>query len=548
MSSSRRKVIALGVCAFLVYALIAAGFQVFSGAYSGEFGGHPDEAGHLVTGLMIRDYLAQGLPGSPMRFSENYYLHYPKVALGHWPPLFYLVQAGWTLFLPPSRGTLLALMAVLAALLATTLFLFLRPRAPPAHAFVAGLALLLLPLVRDYSAMLMADLLSALLAFPAALAFGRFLNTSRARDALGFGVFAALAILNKGSGFELALIPPLGLLFGRRLDLLKRPAFWLPVLVVALLCGPWYVFAFDKMKNGFENPQGLASSVRAVFYYFPRLFQNLGIAISALAVLGLFWRMLRSDGQGRPDGAWAAMAALLIGVPVFHCVITNADDTRYLLPALPAALALATVGALDAVGRFGASRRNAAAIAIGVIAVALMPWTQRPAVIRNSGCGAVAQALLSGQDARLPVYLISSDVFGEGMFIAGIALREARPGHFTLRASKALAKSLWTGGNYEPLFKDHEELQRHLESLPVGIVVIDNSVPQDRVVPHHALLRETVERNPQAWAKVGAFPMIRNGTAVPNALLVYRLKTAAEFDPKRIRINMDHMLGRSIDL
>ena len=38
--------------------------RIKTGAYHAEFGSHPDEAAHYVTGLMVRDYLASGLPGN----------------------------------------------------------------------------------------------------------------------------------------------------------------------------------------------------------------------------------------------------------------------------------------------------------------------------------------------------------------------------------------------------------------------------------------------------------------------------------------------------
>ncbi len=60
-------------------------------AYSADFdavGG--DEAAHFVTGLMIRDYAAEALGAPPLEFAERFYLSYPKVAFGIWPPLFHL--------------------------------------------------------------------------------------------------------------------------------------------------------------------------------------------------------------------------------------------------------------------------------------------------------------------------------------------------------------------------------------------------------------------------------------------------------------------------
>ena len=81
----------------LLYFSITVLLQWASGTYHSDFGGYPDEPGHYVTGLMVRDYIAAGFPDSPFRFAENYYLHYPKVAIGHWPPVFYSIQAAWML-------------------------------------------------------------------------------------------------------------------------------------------------------------------------------------------------------------------------------------------------------------------------------------------------------------------------------------------------------------------------------------------------------------------------------------------------------------------
>jgi hypothetical protein len=40
---------------------------------------YSDEAAHFMNGLLIRDYLTQGLGNNPMHFAEQYYLSYPKL-------------------------------------------------------------------------------------------------------------------------------------------------------------------------------------------------------------------------------------------------------------------------------------------------------------------------------------------------------------------------------------------------------------------------------------------------------------------------------------
>ena len=104
--------------AFCVALPITVMFQYLGGVYASELGGHPDEPAHYVTGLMIRDYLASGFHSGPMTYAKDYYDHYPKVALGNWPPFFYMIQSAWTLPFSPSHASVLRLMAVLTALLA----------------------------------------------------------------------------------------------------------------------------------------------------------------------------------------------------------------------------------------------------------------------------------------------------------------------------------------------------------------------------------------------------------------------------------------------
>ena len=100
---------------FLALMVLAIGAQWFGCAYAVDPSEHGDESAHIVTGLMVRDWIASGFPRPAMAFAENYYLKYPRMALGHGPPIFYVVQAA--LPFPPSRSGLLLMMAALTALL-----------------------------------------------------------------------------------------------------------------------------------------------------------------------------------------------------------------------------------------------------------------------------------------------------------------------------------------------------------------------------------------------------------------------------------------------
>ncbi|SRR6056297_1101626 len=68
--------------------------QIQAGGFGAEMY-HPDEPAHFVTGVMVTEYLRGAEFTAPVEFAEAFYLRYPKVAFGHWPPLFYFVQAAW---------------------------------------------------------------------------------------------------------------------------------------------------------------------------------------------------------------------------------------------------------------------------------------------------------------------------------------------------------------------------------------------------------------------------------------------------------------------
>src|SRR5262249_27514784 len=122
---------------------LTVGLQVMNGAYANEFGNYSDEPAHFVTGLMVHDYLRAGDWTSPVKFAERFYIHYPKVAIGHWGLTFYVVQALWEALFGASRASVLLLMATTTSLLAISVY-YLIPRWVPR--FVAFAFALCLPL------------------------------------------------------------------------------------------------------------------------------------------------------------------------------------------------------------------------------------------------------------------------------------------------------------------------------------------------------------------------------------------------------------------
>ena len=380
---------------------------------------------------------------------------------------------------------------------------------------------------------------------------GADLDRARWRDATAFGILASLAILAKGNGLLLMLVPPLALILAGRIAYLASPSFYWPALIILGLCGPWYYYSLDMMKNGcMESSPRLDFTIRALSCYmnFPGL---LGVTLTGFLGLGVFVHILWPRLAGRVEGRWAVLGALLVATVSFHCIVPVSLETRYLMVAVAPALTL-VAGGIDWVTRLLPARlawiRPGGALLVLVLASALgekIRIARRPC----RGFQEVARELLAMPGPSQSVFLVSSDATGEGMFISEVALRDVRPGHVVLRASKVLATSGWSGNNYTLLHRNSDEILTYLTEVPVSAVVIDTIIdPSEGRLRQHLPLLQTLELHPERWRLVGSYTKTI-GQAVNNgAIRVYLSRDPPRRPTGPVRLRMSEMLGRDIVL
>ena len=537
----------------VLFMLAAVLVQWRNGAYRGEFGGYQDEAAHYITGLMVHDYITSGHLATPKAYATNYYLHYPKVGIGHWPPFFYMVQAAWMLIFPISRASLLILMALLTAVAAFTLYRAVAAELGWIAGLASGLFLISLPAIQWSTSMVMADILVGLLGLLAALSFARFLESEKSGDAAWFGLFAVMMILTKGTGLALAGVPPLALLLTNRWRLMLKRAFWLPVLIVVSLSGPWYWFTRSMIRSTENHPETAFHFVKhAIRFYFLQSVHMLGIVLFALAVIGFIVQIVLPRRKD-VSPTWAALAALLFSTALMICVVPafslGGIEDRFLLPALPALVAFSLAGLHYLARKLFAAKMSLnfrVATLIVLVSATLIPRAfSKPAPL-SYGFAPVSQYLLSQPDLKKSVIMISSDAFGEGMFIAETAMREKRPGHYLVRATKVLCDCSWTGEEHSPLYPNPAAMIAFFDRSPIQILVYDESVPPSPVFNFHRMLGQTIRAYPSQWTELRAFPITRNGVLYPSAIKVYKLAGA---DPKAsMEINVRRMLHQNIEL
>jgi hypothetical protein len=498
--------------------------QWLAGALTAEFSGYPDEASHYISGLLVRDYAAAGFPSGPMGFAQDFYMRYPYMAIGHWPPLFYCLEGAWMFLFSPARISVMLLMALITAALAASLYRALRSEFGDLPALISALLLVCSPLVQKYSAMVMLDMLLALLGFWAVLYLARFFETGRWQDSAKFGVIASLAILTKGNGFYLALVPPIALLLTQRFYLVKRAAFWLPALIVAPACAPWHLFTMHLMLPTFEESAGMEFTTRAIRFYSVLAAKSVGLVILALMAIGFFACVVKPLAKRRVATKWGVMAAYLFSILIFYCVVPAGIEARYLIAAMPPIFMFFNAGAayLARLSTAGMVKPRSMQLQMNfllLLAIFVFAGTSFAIPRKQSyGFRAAVSYLIAQPDFKNSLSLVSSETSsGEGLFVSEVAMRGARNEHAILRASKLLAVDDWNMTHYTPRYRTAHALMDCLEKTPIGFIVMDMS-PGQKQYEHQRQLLEILGSRPDEWKLVGVF----DGSTSGRAVRVYR--------------------------
>lgn len=438
---------------------------------------NPDEGAHYVNALFLGDWVRAGLP-SPMTFARDFYAHFPRLSIGHWPPGWYLLQAPLFAAVRPSPLGALLLSAIVAGLPAgAILWAFDRLRRPWLGAGVAS-AYVLSPLVAEAARHVLLDQPVTLVVALAVVAWFRASERPSWGRMLPFAALAAAAPLVKGNGALVALIPAIDMALTGRWALLRRPALWAAALLALLVVAPWYWLSFRISAGGFNYEPGLAYAFLALRANLTGLYDNLGPAGLALAVLGAAWSWRREEA-----GRLARLAvAVVVATLLFQSAVPVAIEPRYVAPLLPWAYLLAGLGS-----------------------IALFELTRRKWLAGLAGAAAVAPALLAlwslppKPDLRAPelarrmvdaggLWLVDARAGGEGAVIAAAAYADRGERRvWVARASQWLSASDFMGRGYRLTARTSAEASAELDRL--GASGVMSIADRDRpAYPHSRVL------------------------------------------------------------
>lgn len=533
-------------------ALFAIGvIQLREGAYEADLANHSDEPAHFVTALSLLDYVRTGLGTGPVAFAEAYYVQYPKVALGHWPPGFHILQALWYAVVGGTPASGLLLSGLISALAALVLVLRLRTLHGPWIAGLSVLVFLSLPVVRFATSAIMSDMLTGVFVLLALFAYADRSGANARTAVPRFTLWTTLAILTKASAVILLPFALAGQMVVRRTTTasLSRRQAWavggVLVLTTLVVLGLAHITGLRSLPSFGELP---ALRDRVNFLgSFLRIAPPAMLAVAAFGVVAAFSRSAAPGGA-----AHARLASLLLALWLISQVaVRDVIEDRYFLPAVFPLVVLFSAGCewlaratTTSLARYlpAATSRHTARAVTASLAALCITWAPSAASSRRDGYAGIVR------HSTEPVVLVSSDPIGEGAVIAEALVRDAGRQQVVLRASKLLASSDWMGTSYELRTPSVAEVRTLLDTIPVHVVILDgHGFIDERSRPHHRLLERTLREHPEQFRLLDSSEIHVSPSNLRVPAQVY-LNLAAEHQPAVVRVPMGPPIGRTFEL
>lgn len=492
--------VAASAAYLLLFWLIAVLLQVRAGAYHTELAGYPDEPSHYVTGLMLRDYIVSGFPTSPIAFATEYYRHYPKVAFGHWPPFFHMLEASWMILFTASRTSVMLLMAIFTALSAIVLTTWFAKLFGNTAGIISGLIWVSLPVIQEQTSMVMIEMLFTAVTLLALAGLSRYLEQPSRSNALWFSILTLLSIMTKGNGWLLLPAIVLALLLTRQLRLMFDRSMLVAAAIIAIAV-PWQLLTAKSVFTALPMQVGLGYSAQSFLGFAVATLHTAGPVVCLVALIGVANEIVVPILRyGRTSAAAATMAGLLCGFVLLHCIVPAGVELRKLIVVLPAILYFALSGTTTALAAVRKTSPLSSSAIAAVVILTSMIVTDRIGLIPTKPGYGLASGWLSSRKAA-STWLVSGTPSFEGAAVAEAAMLGDYRRRIVFRAFKVMAQSDWNAREYKSHFHSVSDVRTMLEHAPVELIAVETTA-SGRAIEHNALLIQALKELPELWRPV----------------------------------------------
>lgn len=534
------------ILVFIVFVSLIVGLGYLTGLWGSEFGAYGDESLHYVTGLMIRDFVVS--PSQwlhPLPFAIDYYLHFPKIGLGNWPPVFPVLEAAWMLAVGHSRVSMLVFLAVLASVLGAITYQSIP--GSRTFRFLACLLLLLSAPSQFQTSTVMAEVALVVFTWTAFLCFLRLLENPSMPRACLWALFTMIAILTKGNAWILAPIALLVLLASGKWKLLLGWPLWMGIALIGAICIPYTLLTMRVVTQGWDTRSfpGLGYYALSLVKHVELAANLLGWPLTLVALLGCWFTCIGPIlSLRRPSLFWTATAIYAAIVILFHTAVPTSIEQRKIYQILPACAAF-LVAALEWIAnRWKSAPHWLLAVLAAIVFLSSGFQISKP---YQPGINEAVEFVQHRPDSTSTAILVSSNPFMndlEGGLIAAWAERDRFGGTYLVRATKLLlAPPVAIAANLTELPLLHSTPQALLEALdavPISYAIV-HTAPASRNYLHHALLLAALQSKSSGWELVSS-QSPKNG--FPDSFHIYhRLRTAPSSNGPKVTIDLRHRLG-----
>ncbi len=502
-----------------------------------------DETRNVMTGVFFHD-LARDLPvHRPVAYTIDYYLQYPALGLLLWPPFFHAVLGGFMLVFGTSVGVAKALILVFSVLSCDYFFRLAKHTHGVSTALASAIILGLSPLMFEFSSQVMLEVPTLASVMAAVYYFVLYLDLGRRRDVYFACLAAALAVLTRFDGAQLALTFVFLCLARRRLNVLWSKHFLIGSALALAMTLPVYGLIFTEVGGVHSQNISAGFNEEATSPFHPRNFiayllwvpSQMGWFATVPAIVGLLACVRREERANS-----VPYLAMFCGTYLLIAAVAEILERHAIYWGPPLAFFSARGLALIA-GRLGRPRLYPTLAAI-VIAGTLWTTSLHP-VPYVSGYEAAARYVVENSK-RSPYCLF--DRYMNGNFIYQVRRNDPDRRIWVLRADKILYSTLIDPRNdYLEFVQGDAEILRALDEYAPEFIVVE----EDRRLPNLPMadaLRSTLKGHPERFPLAATFPIRSNIRTFDHARIdVYRNSKRIEGRAKPLQF-YSQTLGRSL--
>jgi hypothetical protein len=523
------------VVGHFIVSLIAICIVVANISLSGLW--YPDAPSHALNGVFYKDMTEEGGLLHPISYAERYYVQYPNLTVGTYPPVFYAVEAlFFKLFGVSSQVARFPIL--LFTLLGANAFLVLCRLWFPLWLSVAGAILYLLQPATLFGQKNVMLEMPALAMSTIALYFF-YVASEKGGPWIRFlsPLFAALAFLTKQNTIFLLAIWVLWIVWDRKWNLVKSKHFIVGVLVGSLLLLPWVIINLTISRYYVVAAIFQGYHIESNFvYYLTNLSEIISYPVIVLSMVSLIlFSKLIKYGSYRFALLWGC--CVFCGLLLFEW--TEPRQAIYLVPAV-------IILCIHAIWFFGQrimslSQRSRVYAVVLILLISL--HVNAKEVIGGPdirGFDKVADFVVSDPDCVSVLY--------DGYFNSNFAFHmrsEDKERHiFVFRASKLVFSTKWLLElGYYDLIKDFPTFHDTLNRYSVKYIVQEQ---RDSIrTPGNRRLRQWVQR--PEFKLVQEYPVHFQGLDPFGNLLVYEYLNYEKKAVEQVDLDMP-TLGRRISV